>query len=44
VEEAAAAAESLMEQADELNNTMAVFNVDEVQVEDSEPMLLVGNG
>lgn len=44
VEEAAAAAESLMEQADELNNTMRVFNIEETQADEDDHMLLVGNG
>jgi len=43
VEEAAAAAESLMEQADELMETMSVFNLDEV-VTRRHPRLLVSNG
>jgi methyl-accepting chemotaxis protein len=43
VEEAAAAAESLMEQADELMETMSVFNLDEVG-SNNQPRLLVSNG
>jgi methyl-accepting chemotaxis protein len=43
VEEAAAAAESLMEQADELMETMSVFNLDAV-IPNNQPRLLVSNG
>jgi methyl-accepting chemotaxis protein len=45
VEEAAAAAESLMEQADELMNTMAVFDLEGGhKSEKGSPYLLVSNG
>jgi methyl-accepting chemotaxis protein len=44
VEEAAAAAESLMEQAEELMNTMSVFNLDESSSKFEQPYLKVSNG
>jgi len=44
VEEAAAAAESLMEQAEELLNTMSVFNLDEGSNGYEQPYLKVSNG
>jgi methyl-accepting chemotaxis protein len=44
VEEAAAAAESLMEQAEELLNTMSVFNLDEGSNSYEQPYLKVSNG
>jgi len=44
VEEAAAAAESLMEQAEELMNTMSVFNLDEGSTSYAQPYLKVSNG
>jgi methyl-accepting chemotaxis protein len=44
VEEAAAAAESLMEQAEELLNTMGVFNLDEGSNGYEQPYLKVSNG
>jgi len=44
VEEAAAAAESLMEQAEELLNTMGVFNLDEGSNSYEQPYLKVSNG
>jgi methyl-accepting chemotaxis protein len=44
VEEAAAAAESLMEQAEELMSTMSVFNLDESSSKYEQPYLKVSNG
>jgi methyl-accepting chemotaxis protein len=44
VEEAAAAAESLMEQAEELMNTMSVFDLEEPVAKYGQPYLKVSNG
>ncbi len=44
VEEAAAAAESLMEQADELTNTVSVFNIEQNHHTYKNEYLRVSNG
>ena len=44
VEEAAAAAESLLEQADELMNAVSVFNLDEKNIKQNQKVLRVING